>query len=53
MVLIILVLPLLITITLGSAIAHFLGLTGIVWWLFCIVFYLGMVILFEFRHKSI
>lgn len=38
--LLIIVIPLIVTFVLGVAIADYLGLTGIVWWSFMIIFYL-------------
>lgn len=48
-ILILLLLPLLCTIILGTYFATFLGLTGLVWWAFVIMFYIlimGLIGLF-------
>lgn len=36
----IIIIPIIATIILGVAIANYLGLTGIVWWAFLVIFYL-------------
>lgn len=45
-------LPLICTIVLGAYLATILGLTGVVWWSFVILFWIVLMLLISFLRKA-
>lgn len=50
-VVILLILPLVITIIVGVALANMLGFTGIVWWAFVILFYITITAILNIKRE--